>query len=49
MLSTLLSHSVNEVSILQTDEKENVIYLDARSNGEFDVSHIKDAKFIGYD
>ena len=49
MLSTLLSHSVKEVSILQTDEKENAIYLDARSKREFDVSHIKDAKFIGYD
>ena len=49
ILNTLLSHSAEEVSILQTDEKENVIYIDARSNLEFDVSHIKDAKFIGYD
>ena len=49
MLTMLLSHSVNEVSIHEIDQIDHPIFLDARSIKEYNVSHIKNAQFIGYD
>ena len=49
MLKTLLSHTVPEVSAADANKKNNVVYLDAREEGEYNVSHIKDAIWIGYD
>lgn len=49
MLNGLLSHSVNEVSVGDVDPGPEVIFLDAREKNEFDVSHIKNAVFVGYD
>jgi rhodanese-related sulfurtransferase len=48
-LKTLLSHSVPEVSVPQVKEMSNVVLLDAREWNEFQVSHIKNARFVGYD
>jgi rhodanese-related sulfurtransferase len=48
-LKTLLSHSVPEVSVSQVKEMPNVLLLDAREWNEFKVSHIKNARHVGYD
>lgn len=48
MLKTLLSHSVNEVSVSQTDTLKNVVYIDSREQAEYNVSHIKNAIWVGY-
>jgi len=49
MLELLLSHSVKEITIAGSDEINDPIFLDTRSIEEFNVSHIKEAKFIGYE
>lgn len=48
-LKTLLSHSVPEVSVLQVKGMKNVQLLDAREWNEYQVSHIENAKYVGYD
>lgn len=50
MLQGLLSHSVEEVTVpdvLALDS--NTIFLDAREKVEFEVSHLKNAIWVGYD
>lgn len=49
MLSTLLAHNVPEIGIADIPTDSNIIYLDAREKKEFDVSHIKNAVWVGYD
>lgn len=49
MLSKLLDHSVKEVSVTDIDLNENIIYLDAREQNEYEVSHVKNAIWVGYD
>ncbi|MDF9798804.1 putative sulfurtransferase [Catalinimonas alkaloidigena] len=48
MLSTLLGHSVPEVSVAEMKSNE-VILLDAREKEEYNVSRIKGAHWVGYD
>lgn len=48
LLSTLLSHSVPEVSI-DTLMSKNFHLLDARTYREFEVSHIPGATWVGYE
>lgn len=48
-LKTLLSHSVPEVSVAQVKDMTDVLFLDAREWSEFQVSHIKNARYVGYD
>jgi rhodanese-related sulfurtransferase len=48
-LKTLLSHSVSEVSISQVKEMRSVLLLDAREWSEYQVSHIKNATYVGYE
>ena len=48
-LKTLLSHSVPEVSVPQVKEMKNVLLLDAREWSEYQVSHIENARYVGYD
>lgn len=48
-LKTLLSHSVPEVTVPQLKAMREVLLLDAREWNEYRVSHIKGAKFVGYD
>ncbi|MEQ1585334.1 MAG: rhodanese-like domain-containing protein [Cyclobacteriaceae bacterium] len=48
-LKTLLSHSVPEVSISQLKIMKDVLLLDAREWNEYNVSHIENAKYVGYD
>jgi rhodanese-related sulfurtransferase/uncharacterized protein (DUF302 family) len=49
MLKTLLSHTVNEVSAQKADSMSNVVFIDSREKEEYEVSHIKDAVWVGYD
>ena len=49
MLNGLLSHSVSEVLPNEISNETNMIFLDAREKEEYQVSHIKDARWIGYD
>lgn len=49
MLKGLLTRSVPAISCEQLSEKlERVVLLDAREQAEYDVSHIKNAKHVGY-
>jgi hypothetical protein len=48
LLSTLLSHSVPEVSVDQVESGQYRL-LDARAYREFEVSHIAGATWVGYD
>jgi rhodanese-related sulfurtransferase len=47
-LKTLLSHTVNEVTVPDA-VKSNALFIDARERNEYDVSHIKNAVFVGYE
>jgi rhodanese-related sulfurtransferase len=49
MLSTLLAHDVKEISVIDVTSDTTIIYLDAREKAEYDVSHIKNAIWVGYD
>jgi rhodanese-related sulfurtransferase len=50
MLKGLLSHSVPELTALEAYEvKDKAIFLDAREEKEYQVSHIQHAVFVGYD
>ncbi len=48
-LKTLLSHSVPEVTVPQVKTMNDVLLLDAREWTEYQVSHLKNAMFVGYD
>lgn len=48
MLSDLLSHNVTEVLPNEISDEHEVIFLDAREKEEYTVSHIKGARWIGY-
>lgn len=49
MLKTLLSHNVKEVSAKQAKLDSTAVFIDAREKKEFDVSHIKNAIWVGYE
>jgi rhodanese-related sulfurtransferase len=48
-LKTLLSHDVPEVPVKEAVKRYDAVFLDAREKPEFDVSHIKGARYVGYD
>ncbi|MDO8367456.1 MAG: rhodanese-like domain-containing protein [Saprospiraceae bacterium] len=50
MLKTLLSHSVTEVNVAQAKaaQAKYAYLLDAREQREFEVSHLENARFVGY-
>lgn len=50
MLKTLLKHDVPEISVDSLKKCiDQVILFDAREKKEFDVSHIKGARHVGYE
>lgn len=50
MLKGLLSHSVPELTASEAaDNHDTALFLDAREAHEYAVSHIKNARFVGYD
>jgi rhodanese-related sulfurtransferase len=48
-LQWLLRHNVKEVSIAEIADFSEAIYLDAREKAEYNVSHIENAIWVGYD
>lgn len=48
MLNGLLAHTVTEVLPNEISNEDDIIFLDAREKEEYEVSHIKGAKWIGY-
>ncbi|HBF19921.1 MAG: rhodanese [Owenweeksia sp.] len=49
MLKTLLSHSVKEVSVKEAAAISNAVFIDTREKQEYNVSHLKNAVWVGYD
>lgn len=48
-LQWLLRHNVKEVSVAEIAKLDDAIYLDAREKAEYNVSHIENAIWVGYD
>ena len=49
LLRKLLAHTVPEISVDSLSKrKDTVLLLDAREQEEFNVSHLSNAKFVGY-
>jgi len=49
LLKNLLKHDVSEISIDNLNKiKNTVLLLDARETVEFKVSHLRNAKYVGY-
>lgn len=51
LLKTMLHESVPTISVAELSKKktENIVFLDAREKGEYNVSHLKNAKWIGFE
>ena len=49
LLSTLLSHSVEEISVKDAAENTEALFIDAREKQEFEVSRIENSVWVGYD
>lgn len=49
MLKSLLSHQVDEVSVKDVTVDANTVFIDSREKKEFDVSHLPNAIWVGYD
>ena len=50
MLKTLLQHNVPEKKVFAiANAAQDYTFLDARSKEEFEVSHIANARYVGYD
>lgn len=48
LLDTLLSHMVPEADVTAARQLQGAYYLDAREWEEFQVSHIPEARWVGY-
>lgn len=49
MLKSLLSHNVKEMGAKDAKGDSLAVFLDAREKKEFDVSHLKNAIWVGFD
>jgi rhodanese-related sulfurtransferase len=49
MLKTLLSHNVKEISAKDAKKDSSAVFIDTREKKEYEVSHIKNAIWAGYD
>ena len=48
LLKMMLKHNVKEITVPEVSTRKNAIFLDARERKEYDVSHIKNAVYVGY-
>ena len=48
-LRVLNKESIPYIQISEAVEKDSVVFLDTREIGEFEVSHLKNAVWVGYD
>ncbi len=49
VLKQFNNNSVSYITVNELKAKQNFILLDAREEAEFNVSHIKNAQFVGFD
>lgn len=49
MLKILLSHSVQEIAVKDIKSGTGAVFIDARERKEYEVSHIQNAQWAGYD
>ncbi len=51
LLKTLLAHSVPEVSVVELTKNlpKNTLWVDAREKREYEVSHLPNAVWVGYE
>jgi rhodanese-related sulfurtransferase len=50
MLDGLLGHSVPEIGVAAAARaQDSIVFLDARERREYDVSHLRGARHVGYD
>lgn len=49
MLKLILSHDVPEMAIADISGAENILLVDARERHEYEVSHLPEALWIGYE
>ncbi len=49
VIESMLKKSVPTISVGEVKREENLILLDTRSKREYDVSHLKYARWVGYD
>ena len=49
ILNIMLKHDVKEITVPQAAAKSNILFIDAREKNEFNVSHIENAVFVGYE
>lgn len=49
MVRQLLSHTVDEVRSDEIKNDSSILFIDARERREFDISHIGEALWVGYD
>ena len=49
MLRGLLKHDVKEIGVKQANQENDAIFIDAREKKEYDISHIKNSIWVGYD
>jgi rhodanese-related sulfurtransferase len=49
VIESMLKKTVPTISVGEVKREENLILLDTRSKREFEVSHLKYARWVGYD
>lgn len=49
VINNVVDHSVPELCVNDIDTAENIVFLDARAFEEYEVSHIENAIWVGYD
>ena len=49
LLKMMLSHDVKEITVPEATNRKNAIFLDAREKKEYEVSHIRNGVYVGYD
>ena len=49
LLKMMLSHDVKEITVPEAVNRKNAIFLDSREKEEYNVSHIRNGIYVGYD
>lgn len=49
IIKTFNKESIPYIKISEAIEKDSIVFLDTREIGEFEVSHLKNAVWVGYD
>jgi rhodanese-related sulfurtransferase len=45
----MLSHHVKEITVPEATIRKNALFIDAREKKEYDLSHIRNGVYVGYD